>query len=199
MLLLLRFIATWIYVVAYKTCRSGSRDVKTDRSSSKMRIQVNRSICCFRRGCLNSELSWEVILASRFLSPRRHTASLLQSSVSKFKCLWRNNKRGCNSEFLPQTRFGMWTCFHHQCTKKDSYCRQLSTAAGWVRFQVRCGICVGPSAMGVGFSPPNTSVSPANYHSSNCSILIIRGWYSRPNSGRRTKWTRSHPTLKVNQ
>jgi hypothetical protein len=26
---------------------------------------------------------------------------------------------------------------------------------------------------------------------------IIRGWYSRPNIGRHTKWTQSHPTQKV--
>jgi hypothetical protein len=25
------------------------------------------------------------------------------------------------------------------------------------------------------------------------SLSVIRGWYNRPNSGRRTKWTRSHP------
>jgi hypothetical protein len=37
----------------------------------------------------------------------------------------------------------------------------------------------------------------ANSHSTNCSTLIIishSGWYNRPNSGRRTKWTQSHPT-----
>jgi hypothetical protein len=28
---------------------------------------------------------------------------------------------------------------------------------------------------------------------------IIRGWYSRPNSGRRTKWAKFHFTLKVKQ
>jgi hypothetical protein len=34
-----------------------------------------------------------------------------------------------------------------------------------------------------------SSVSPAN-HSTDCSTLtIIRGWYNRPNSGRRAKWT----------
>jgi hypothetical protein len=26
------------------------------------------------------------------------------------------------------------------------------------------------------------------------SSSIIRGWYNRPNSGRSTKWTQSHPT-----
>jgi hypothetical protein len=40
---------------------------------------------------------------------------------------------------------------------------------------------------------------PANFHSTDCStfiIFIIRGWYNRPNSGRRAKWTESHPTAR---
>jgi hypothetical protein len=44
--------------------------------------------------------------------------------------------------------------------------------------------------------PPSTSVSPVNSHSTDCSTLIIRVWYNRPNSGRRTKCTQSHPTPK---
>jgi hypothetical protein len=39
-----------------------------------------------------------------------------------------------------------------------------------------------------GWFPPNTSVSPANSHSTDCSTLIIRRWYNRPISGRRTKF-----------
>jgi hypothetical protein len=42
---------------------------------------------------------------------------------------------------------------------------------------------------------PITSVSPANSHSTDCSTFIIRGWYNRSISGRRTKWTVS-PHLK---
>jgi hypothetical protein len=34
-------------------------------------------------------------------------------------------------------------------------------------------------------------MTPTATHSSSS---IIRGWYNRPNSGRRTKWTQSHPT-----
>jgi hypothetical protein len=42
---------------------------------------------------------------------------------------------------------------------------------------------------------PSTSVSPANSHSTDSfTFIIIRGWYNRPVSGRRTKWTQSHPT-----
>jgi hypothetical protein len=39
----------------------------------------------------------------------------------------------------------------------------------------------------------STSVSPANSTAPHSSS-IIRGWYNRPISGRRTKWTQSHPT-----
>jgi hypothetical protein len=38
---------------------------------------------------------------------------------------------------------------------------------------------------------PSISVFPANYHSTNCSAFVIRGWYNMPNSGRHTKWTQS--------
>jgi hypothetical protein len=37
---------------------------------------------------------------------------------------------------------------------------------------------------------PSTSVSLANLHFTNFSIMIItRGWYNRPFSGRRAEWT----------
>jgi hypothetical protein len=44
----------------------------------------------------------------------------------------------------------------------------------------------------------STSVSPANSHSTDYStiIIIICGWYNRPNSGHSTKWTQSHPMRK---
>jgi hypothetical protein len=75
--------------------------------------------------------------------------------------------------------------------------RRLPNAAARVRAPVRlCGICGGQSGTVAGFLrglqftlpiliPPTTS------HSSSS---IIRGWYNRPISGRRTKWTQSHPT-----
>jgi hypothetical protein len=46
--------------------------------------------------------------------------------------------------------------------------------------------------------PPSTSVSPANHHSTNFSIIIItRGWHNRPIGGRSAKWTQLglHPPL----
>jgi hypothetical protein len=39
---------------------------------------------------------------------------------------------------------------------------------------------------------PSTSIFPANSHSTDCSTLIIWGWYHRANSGCRTNWTQSH-------
>jgi hypothetical protein len=77
--------------------------------------------------------------------------------------------------------------------------RRLPTAAAQVRAQVRsCGICGGQSGIGAGllrllrfplpiFNPPIDPQSPPS---------IIRGWYNRPNSGRSTKWTQSHPMRK---
>jgi hypothetical protein len=80
---------------------------------------------------------------------------------------------------------------------KQVVSRRLPTAAARVRVQVRsCGICDGQSGTGAGFLrvlrfPLPIFIPPAAPHSSSS---IIQGWYSRPNSGRRTKWTQSHPT-----
>jgi hypothetical protein len=73
---------------------------------------------------------------------------------------------------------------------------RLSIAAARVRAQVRSyKICSGLSGTGAGFlralqfSLP--IIPPTAPHSSSS---IIRGRYNRPNSGRRAKQTRSHPT-----
>jgi hypothetical protein len=74
--------------------------------------------------------------------------------------------------------------------------RWLPTAAAWVRVQIRsCRIGGGPSGIRAGFirvllfTLP-ILIPPTAQHSSS----IIRDWYNRPVSGRRTKWTQSHPT-----
>jgi hypothetical protein len=75
--------------------------------------------------------------------------------------------------------------------------RRLPTASARVRAQVRsCGIFGGQSCTGAGFLLvlrfPLPIFIPQTVPDSSSSI--IRGWYNRPISGGRTKWTRSHPT-----
>jgi hypothetical protein len=73
---------------------------------------------------------------------------------------------------------------------------RLPMAAARVRAHVRsCGICGGQSDTGADFLqvlrfPLPIIIPPTAPHSSS----IIRGWYNRPVSGRRTKWIVSpHP------
>jgi hypothetical protein len=79
--------------------------------------------------------------------------------------------------------------------------RRLPTAAARFRSQVKlCGICGGRRGTGVRFLrvlrfPLPIFILPTAPHS---SPSIIRGWYNRPSSGRRTKWTQSHPTPRIN-
>jgi hypothetical protein len=74
---------------------------------------------------------------------------------------------------------------------------RLLTAAARVRVQVKsCGICGGQSGTWKGFLlvlrfPLPIIPPPTAPHSSSS---IIWGWYNRPISGQRTKWTQSHPT-----
>jgi hypothetical protein len=76
--------------------------------------------------------------------------------------------------------------------------RRLPTAVARIRAQVKsCRICGGQSGTGAGFLrvvrfPLPILIPPNAPHSSS----IIQGWYSRPVSGRRTKWIQSHPNPK---
>jgi hypothetical protein len=75
--------------------------------------------------------------------------------------------------------------------------RQLPTAAARVQAQVRlCRICGGQSGTGADFRrvlrfPLPILIPPMIVPRSSS---IIRGWYNRPVSGRRTKRTQSHLT-----
>jgi hypothetical protein len=77
-------------------------------------------------------------------------------------------------------------------TTAQAVSRRLPNAAARVRSQVRlCGIRGGQSNIGAGclrvirFPLPILIAPTAPLSSSS----IIRSWYNRPNSGRRTKWT----------
>jgi hypothetical protein len=98
-----------------------------------------------------------------------------------------------------------WHQLNHCCCYYCYYAFQnvtslsgrLPTAAARVRVHVRsCGICGAQSDTGAGFLrvfrfPLPTLIPPTAPQSSLSSI--IRGWYSRPVSGRRTKWTHTPP------
>jgi hypothetical protein len=89
------------------------------------------------------------------------------------------------------------TPLHDGCAIAQAVSGRLPTAAA--RFQAQAGwrgICGGQSCTGSGFLrvlrfPLPIIIPPTAPYSSSS---IIRGWYSRPISGRRTKWTQSHPT-----
>jgi hypothetical protein len=77
--------------------------------------------------------------------------------------------------------------------------RWIPSTEARVRAHVRsCGICGGQSGTEAGFlrvlrfSLPILTTPTAPHSSSS----IIRGWYNRPNGGRRAKWNQSHPTPK---
>jgi hypothetical protein len=65
-----------------------------------------------------------------------------------------------------------------------------------IRAQVRsCGMCGGQNGTGTGFLrvlrfPVPILIPPTAPHSSS----IIRGWYHKPDRGRRTMWTQYHST-----
>jgi hypothetical protein len=76
----------------------------------------------------------------------------------------------------------------------EAVSRWFPTAEARVQSRVwSSGICGGQSGAGAGFLRvlrfPLPFIPQTVPHSS-----IIRGWYNRPISGRRTKYTQSHPT-----
>jgi hypothetical protein len=71
---------------------------------------------------------------------------------------------------------------------------RVPIAAAQVRVRAELvGFVVDKVALGQVF--PSTSVSPANHHSTNFSMLIItRGWHNRPFGGRSAGWTQMDST-----
>jgi hypothetical protein len=79
--------------------------------------------------------------------------------------------------------------------------RRLPTAPARVRVQVRlCGICGGQNGTETGFLQVLRFLLPILIPptASHSSSSIIRGWYNRPISGRRTKYTQPHPIPREN-
>jgi hypothetical protein len=87
----------------------------------------------------------------------------------------------------------LWNCFAGRAVVQAVSSR-LPTAAAQVSQGRSCGLCRGQIGTGAGLRvlrfPLPILTPPTAPHSSS----IIQGWYNNPNSGRRTKWTQSHPT-----
>jgi hypothetical protein len=90
----------------------------------------------------------------------------------------------------------MPVCLEEGRAVAQAVSHRLPTAAARVRAQVRSrGICGGRSGTEAGFLrvlrfPLPISILPIAPQSPSSTI---RGWYTRPNSGRNTKWTQSQP------
>jgi hypothetical protein len=86
------------------------------------------------------------------------------------------------------------------CAIAQAVSLQLPAMAARVEAQVSsCGICGGQISTGAGFSmyfgfPCQSFHRLHHIPSSSLSSSISLGWYSRPNSGRSTKWSQSHST-----
>jgi hypothetical protein len=86
------------------------------------------------------------------------------------------------------------------CAVAQAVSRRLPTATPRVRAQIKtCWICSRQSCTMAGSLPIlrlplPILIPPTAPHSPS----IIRAWYNRPNSSRRTEWTQSHPTLHTN-
>jgi hypothetical protein len=75
--------------------------------------------------------------------------------------------------------------------------RRLPTAAARVRAGIMSSwTCSGQSGTGTRFLRVLRFLLPIIIPPTAPHSSIIRGWYNRPISGRRIKWTQSHPTIR---
>jgi hypothetical protein len=100
----------------------------------------------------------------------------------------------CQSESLIFSE--LFICYEVGRVIAQVVSRRLSHRDCPVRSPVRsCGICGGQSGTGASFLRvlrfPLPILIPLT---APVSSSIIWSWYNRPVSGRRTKWTQSHPT-----
>jgi hypothetical protein len=131
-----------------------------------------------------------------------HAVNIVQSQEIPYNAWWRSFRQTYGtkeSENLPHLLGVLWnvtaanTSEGRAIIQADS--RRLLTAAARIRDQVKsCGVCGGASGTGAGFLrillfPLPILIPLTAPHSSS----LIRGWHNRPNSGRRAKWTQSHP------
>jgi hypothetical protein len=73
--------------------------------------------------------------------------------------------------------------------------RRLPITANRVKSQVKsCRICCGQNGTEEGFIRVLRFLLPILIPPKAPYSSLIRGWYNRPISDQRTKWTRSHPT-----
>jgi hypothetical protein len=102
-----------------------------------------------------------------------------------------------NSECLQICGRNLWWSTSRYCPLAVSQLR-FPIAEARLRSEVKSyGICGGQSGIGPGFLrvlrfPLPILIPPTAPHLSS----TIRGWYNRPNSGRRTTWAQSHLTPK---
>jgi hypothetical protein len=118
-----------------------------------------------------------------------------EAALAKFMCI-EETGTGWKSENVASITFVIATDIIRAASFKLHACRSLASHRGgpgsipglvkwdlwWIKWRWD------------GFSP-STSVSPANLHSTKFTIIITRGRYNRPISGRRAEWTQLDSTL----
>jgi hypothetical protein len=119
-------------------------------------------------------------------------------SILNGRILWRLGDRSYVTQGIGGSIFSY--LLNEGCHLPQTVSHRLLTAAARIRTQVRSyGICGGQSGSEVRFLrvlrfPLPILIPPIAPHPLSS---INRGWYNRPNSGRRAKWTQSHDALSI--